>query len=171
VNDYPPGGPPPRAGRRWIPAAIIAAGIIIAGVAVGGAVIASNDKPTASTGANSDAAVAGVSPENATACASWETTHEALVAIPQLPPGWNWNTPNIDVYIQTRVSAVNKGIELFDQELAGNPSSAAEAGRVFIAAHREASRALLDRTYSAEEGVPITVAQAKLNQACATNLT
>lgn len=113
---------------------------------------------------------ASASPDNAAACASWETTHAALIAIPQLPAGWNWNTPNIDTYIKTRVSTVNKGIDLFDQELAGNSSPAAEAGRVFIAAHRDASRALLDRTYSAEEGVPITVAQAKLNQACATNL-
>jgi hypothetical protein len=73
--------PPPPARRAWLPAAIIGAAIVAAGGLVAGAVILSDDGPPAGAG---------------TTCQAWISTRDTLRAIPALPTGWNFNTPNID---------------------------------------------------------------------------
>lgn len=165
---YPPVAPPPRGGRRWIPAAIISAGIVIAGVVVGGAVIASNNSSnqkssTAGTVVNGSS-VTGSTPT----CDAWITTRAALRAVPDLPAGWNWETPNIDIYINNQVNSVSTALNLFEPQIAEQPVDVASAAREYVTARRNAAQALSDRTYSGQELVPVNMALEKLNRVCGT---
>lgn len=157
---YPPVAPPPRGGRRWVPAAIISAGIIIAGVVVGGAVM-SNGSRADSNAANSVAAT-----EASSTCQAWKTTRAALGAIPLLPVGWDWDTPNIDVFISNQANAAEKALTLFESQIAAEPANVAAAAREYIEVRRNEYTAMRNRTYSATEAAPVPIALGKLNQLC-----
>jgi hypothetical protein len=151
--------PPAGGNRRWIPAAIIAAGIVIAGALIGGAVIASN---RASTDTPADAAAA----EASSTCQAWKTTRAALGAIPLLPVGWNWDTPNIDVFINNQANAAEKALTVFESQIAAEPANVAAAAREYIEVRRNEYTAMRNRTYSATEAAPVPIALGTLNELC-----
>jgi hypothetical protein len=162
---YAPAAPPPRGGRRWIPAAIISAGLIIAGVAVGGAVMltSGNKAETSTTG---QVGAAATVTESST-CTAWRPTKVALDAIPALPAGWGWATPNIDVYIANNSRAVEAALTPFEAKIAASdPEQVTKTAREYLAAKRAELSKLENRTYSTADGVPVNAAYATLNELC-----
>jgi hypothetical protein len=161
VQPYPPPPPPPGGNRRWIPAAIIAAGIVIAGALIGGAVMLSNRDKGAGPAASSAATT-----EASSTCQAWKTTRAAINAVPVLPTGWDWDTPNIDTYINNQATAVLKALSLFEPQIADEPANVAAAARAYITARENEYAALRDRSYSASGKVPGDMALGTLNQLC-----
>jgi hypothetical protein len=157
---YAPVAPPPRGGRRWIPAAIISAGIIVAGVVVGGAVMSNGNR------ADSNAPNSVVATEAGSTCQAWKTTRAALAPVPDLPSGWDWDTPNIDVYINNQANAVDKALSLFEPQITAEPANVAAAARAYIDTRRDEFAAKRNRTYSATERVATNMALGKLDQLC-----
>jgi hypothetical protein len=157
---YAPVAPPPRGGRRWIPAAIISAGIIVAGVVVGGAVMSNGNR------ADSNAPNSVVATEAGSTCQAWKITRTAINAVPALPVGWDWDTPNIDTYINNQATAVEKALALFEPQIAAEPANVATAARAYVEARQNEYAALRNRTYSANEAVPGNMALGTLNQLC-----
>jgi hypothetical protein len=161
VQPYPPPPPLPGGNRRWIPAAIIAAGIVIAGALIGAAVMLSNHEKGVGPAASSAAAT-----EASSTCQAWKTTRTALNAVPGLPAGWDWDTPNIDTYINNRLLALEKALALFEPKIADEPADVAAAARAYIEARQNEFAAMRNRTYSANEQVPSNMALGTLNQLC-----
>lgn len=163
MQPYPPPPPPPPGGsRRWLPAAIIAAGIVIAGALIGGAVIASNrDKGPGTAAPSATGAEA-----NSTTCQAWKTTRTAINAVPGLPAGWDWDTPNIDTYINNLATAVETALALFEPKIADEPANVAAAARAYIEARQIEFTALKNRTFTGSEAVPVNMALGTLNQLC-----
>lgn len=165
---WPPYYPPAKPARRWLPVAIIVAAIIIA-TAIIGAVVLTRSPNTATPAGPAPTAV-GSAPAQATGaagnstCEAWPSTKAALNAIPQLPAGWDWNTPNIDTYIQNRTAAIAKALDLFDPEIAGEP--AATTARQYVAERRNEINMLRNHTYTQADGVAATAASARLDQLC-----
>jgi hypothetical protein len=143
--------PPPPARRTWLPAAIIGAAIVAAGGLVAGAVILSDDGPPAGAG---------------TTCQAWISTRDTLRAIPALPTGWNFNTPNIDNDIRIQNAPVDRALDLFEPEIAAEPADVAGAAREYVAARRGQMLALADRTYVPADGAAVDLALDRLNQLC-----
>jgi hypothetical protein len=143
--------PPPPARRAWLPAAIIGAAIVAAGGLVAGAVILSDDGPPAGAG---------------TTCQAWISTRDTLRAIPALPTGWNFNTPNIDNDIRIQNAPVDRALDLFEPEIAAEPADVAAAAREYVAARRGQMQALTDRTYVPADGASVDLALDRLNQLC-----
>jgi len=143
--------PPPPAKRAWLPAAIIGAAIVAAGGLVAGAVILSDDGPPAGAG---------------TTCQAWISTRDTLRAIPALPTGWNFNTPNIDNDIRIQNAPVDRALDLFEPEIAAEPADVAGAAREYVAARRGQMLALADRTYVPADGAAVDLALDRLNQLC-----
>jgi len=143
--------PPPPARRAWLPAAIIGAAIVAAGGLVAGAVILSDDGPPAGAG---------------TTCQAWISTRDTLRAIPALPTGWNFNTPNIDNDIRIQNAPVDRALDLFEPEIAAEPADVAGAAREYVAARRGQMLALADRTYVPADGAAVDLALDRLNQLC-----
>jgi hypothetical protein len=143
--------PPPPARRAWLPAAIIGAAIVAAGGLVAGAVILSDDGPPAGAG---------------TTCQAWISTRDTLRAIPALPTGWNFNTPNIDNDIRIQNAPVGRALDLFEPEIAAEPADVAGAAREYVAARRGQMLALADRTYVPADGAAVDLALDRLNQLC-----
>lgn len=160
MQPYPPPAPPPGGNRRWIPAAIISAGIIIAGVVVGGAVL-SNGNRADSNAPNSVAATEAIS-----TCQAWKTTRTALSAVPELPVGWDWDTPGIDVYINNQANAMEKALALFEPQISAEPANVATAAHAYIEARRNEFAAKRARNYSASDAVPVNMALGTLDQLC-----
>ena len=134
-----------------MPAAIIGAAIVAAGGLVAGAVILSDDG--APTGAG-------------TTCQAWISTRDTLRAIPALPTGWNFNTPNIDNDIRIQNAPVGRALDLFESEIAAEPADVAGAAREYVAARRGQMLALADRTYVPADGAAVDLALDRLNQLC-----
>ncbi|MFN6548587.1 hypothetical protein [Mycolicibacterium nivoides] len=167
---WPPHYPPANQARRWLPVAIIVAAIIIA-TAVISAVLLSRDTNTAAPAAPAPTQIgspaqAGTTDTSST-CDAWPSTKAALNAIPALPAGWNWDTPNIDMYVANQNAAVTAALDLFEPEIAGtDPQPIADAANTYVSVRRQGMQKLADHTYTQADGVPITAARAKLDQLC-----
>lgn len=163
--------PPAKPARRWLPVAIIVAAIIIA-TAVISAVLLTRDTTTAAPAAPAPTAVGSAPTKGSTApanstCEAWPSTKAALNAIPGLPAGWDWDTPNIDVYISNQSVAVNKALDLFEPEIAaGDPPQVVDAAKAYVSARRTAMEKLVGRSYTSADGVESNVTLAKLDQVC-----
>jgi hypothetical protein len=172
----PPQGPyyhyqPAKPPRRWLPVAIIAAALIVA-AAIIGAVLLSRSPDSATPGSSAPAASGrspasdGAAPTSST-CKSWPSIKAALDSIPALPAGWNWDTPNIDVYISNQSAAVSKGLDLFEADIAaGDPPEVVATARAYVSERRQAQQKLVDRTFTSADKVPVSVALAKLDDVC-----
>ena len=88
-------------------------------------------------------------------CKAWRTTKPALDAIPSLPDGWDWNTPNIDMYIANRNAAIAQALDLFEpEESPTDQTDISAAAHEYVAAKRTEMQKLSDHTYTAADGVP-----------------
>lgn len=163
-----PMAPAARSGRSlWI----IFAGIIIAGALIAGAAfLALSGKeaaaPTTSPPSASTASSLPADAADSSTCKAWQSTRSALDAIPGLPAGWNWSTPNIDIYIGNLNAAVTKALDLFEPKIASEPAEVATAANEYVSARRNEMRMLVDHTYTQADGVAGNVAKDQLNQLC-----
>ena len=155
--------------RRWLPVAIVTAAILLAGAIVAAAIILSGGKDntgvppiTVSQSPTSTDSRAATS----STCNAWRTTKPALDAIPGLPDGWDWNTPNIDTYIANRNAAIARALDLFEPKIADEPADLSAAAHEYVSAKRTEMQKLSDHTYTAADGVPGNSALAALNQLC-----
>jgi len=155
----PPPPPPPhyrpeKARSRWLPAAIIGAAIVIAAALLAGSMILKDDRPVPAAEAAT------------TTCESWAQTRSALRAVPPLPDGWTWRTPNIDLLIKFQNGPVAFALDRFEPEINPEPADVAQAARDYLTARRAQMRSLADRTYRAADGAAVDAALARLNQLC-----
>ena len=104
--------------------------------------------------------------EASSTCQAWKITRTAINAVPALPVGWDWDTPNIDTYINNQATAVEKALALFEPQIAAEPANVATAARAYVEARQNEYAALRNRTYSANEAVPGNMALGTLNQLC-----
>lgn len=167
----PPGPPPPwsqhyppaKPAQRWLPVAIIVAAIIIA-TSVISAVLLTRDEKTAAPAAPAPTSAGGA--HGSSTCEAWPSTKAALNAIPQLPQGWDWSTPNIDTYIDNRTAAIAKALDLFEPAIAAEPADTSTTARKYVAERRREIEMLRNHTYTQADGVAATVASARLDQLC-----
>ena len=160
VDWQPPAEPPlpppkfdrprPKTRRPWLPAAIIGAAIVIAGGRVAGALMlhGGNDGST---------------------CQAWADTRPTLRAIPALPAGWTWTTPNIDTSIKNQNAPVGSALDLFETKIAAKPADVAQAANDYVAARRKQMQSLSDHTYTASDGTAVDEALKNLDQLCGTS--
>ena len=154
----PPLPPPrfdgrPRAGRAWLPAAIIGSAIVLAAGLVAGALILRRDG-------------GGSTDSGPTTCEAWTETRQTLRSIPPLPDGWNWNTPNITTAIKNQNAPVAKALDLFEPKIAPEPADVARAARDYVAIRRTQMEGLSDRSYTPQIGAQVDTALMHLNQLC-----
>jgi hypothetical protein len=149
----PPAVRPPgrRAGTPWLPAALIGSAIVVAAGLIGGALILKNKD-----GAR----------ETRSTCQAWSETWGTLKDIPALPNGWNWNTPNIDMLVQSQNVPVGKALDAFEAEIATDPPDVARAARDYVAARRAQMKSLANRTYTAADGEAVDTTLEHLNELC-----
>lgn len=145
----PPPFPDRRPGRPWLPAAIIGAAIVIAAGLVAGALLL-KDRSAAAGGT----------------CQAWKQARLTLLAIPALPKGWSWATPNIDSTIRLQNAAVGNALEVFENQISADPADVAQAARQYVRARRDQMQALSDHTYTASVGDAVDTALGRLDQVC-----
>ena len=153
----PPPLPPQAFDRRgratrspWLPAAIIGAAIVIAAGLVAGALILKGRS----------------GPDGGGTCQAWTETRLTLRALPALPDGWNWGTPNIDTAIKVQNAPVRIALDLFEPKIAPEPADVAQAAKEYVAVRRNQMKLLTDRTYVPADGAAVDAALARLNALC-----
>jgi hypothetical protein len=133
-------------------AAIIGSAIVIAaGLVAGALILKSRD---------------GVATKGQSTCQAWTQTRLILRAIPALPQGWTWNTPNIDNYIKMQDGPVREALDLFEPQIAAEPVDVAKAASQYVSVLREQMRSLSDHTYVPADGAAVDTALGNLNQLC-----
>lgn len=148
----PYGTPKPRS--RWLPAAIIGSAVVIAAGLLGGSMILRDDRPA-------PAAEVGTS-----TCGAWAQTRDALRAVPPLPDGWTWSTPNIDTLIKFQNGPVGYALDRFEPQIKPEPAEVAQAASDYLVVRRAQMRSLADRSYQPADGAAVDAALARLNQLC-----
>jgi hypothetical protein len=138
---------PPRR-KSWLPVAILGAAIVLAAGLIGGALILKSRDDGTST------------------CAAWKETRLTLRAIPALPDGWTFTTPNIDTAIKNQNAPVGVALDLFEPKIKAEPADVAQAARDYVAARRQQMQSLSDRSYVPADGAAVDTALARLNQLC-----
>lgn len=136
-------------GRRWLPAAIVGAAIVIAGGLIGGALILKD-----------------TSAQQASTCQAWKQTRLNLLAVPALPDGWAWDTPGIDSTISLQNAAVANALDVFEGQIASEPTDVEQAAHQYVTARRAQMQALADRTYTGQVGNTVDTALDRLDQLC-----
>lgn len=174
----PPGPPPPwpqyyppaKPARRWLPVAIIVAAIIIATAVISAVLLTRGTNTAAPVGPSvaSQPAPAASTDADTSTCKAWQATKPALDAIPALPAGWDWNTPNIDTYIANRNAAITKALDLFEPKIVDSPADVAAAAHGYVGAKRDEVRMLTDHSFTSADAVTVNAASGQLNQVCAT---
>lgn len=165
---WPPYYPVPKPARRWLPVAIIMAAVMMAVALVVAAVIISDGGGSITPSADRSPAVvpSRQAAADSSTCDAWRSTLPALKAIPGLPAGWNWDTPNIDTYISNLNAAVNKSLAIFEPKIAVDPPDVATAAHAYVSAKRSEMQKLLSHTYTQADGVEGNIAGADLNEIC-----
>ena len=153
----PPGEPPlspppvPKTGRPWLPAAIIGAAIVVAaGLVAGALILKKSDQPASGP----------------STCEAWSETRLTLRAIPALPNGWTWQTPNIDIDIANQNAPVATALDLFEPKIVAQPADVAQAARDYLAARRNQMQTLSDRSYTPKDGAAVDTTLQRLNELC-----
>jgi hypothetical protein len=146
----PPGFDRPSTRRSWAPAAIIGSAIVLAAGLVAGAVILRG----------------GSDGGGPTTCQAWTQTRQILRAVPGLPQGWNWGTPDIDRLIKAQNAPVGTALDVFAGQIAAEPADVARAAREYVAARRTQMESLADRTYVPADGAAVDAALGRLNRLC-----
>ena len=149
-------GPRRRAGTPWLPAALIGSAIVIAAGLIAGALIF-KDKG------------GGASVAKPSTCQAWSETWVTLKAIPALPNGWTWQTPNIDSLILAQNVPVAKALDGFESQIATDPADVAKAATDYLAARRAQMQSLQDRSYTAQDGAAVDTTLSRLNDLCGIN--
>lgn len=165
---YPYPYPAPATAKSGRSLWIIFAGIVIAGALIAGAAflaLSDKDTPASPTAPVSTTGAPAGTADNPT-CKAWRTTVPAIRAIPDLPSGWDWDTPNIDTYIANHNAAVGKVLDLFEAKIAPEPADVAAASKDYVTARRNEMRLLANHTYRGADGVAGNVAFEQLNQLC-----
>lgn len=145
----PPPGFEQSPTRRWLPAAIIGAAIVIAAGLVAGALILKDGSSGAGT------------------CQAWKQTRLNLLAVPALPNGWGWTTPDIDTAISRQNAAVKNALDVFEDQIVAKPANVADAARQYVFARRTQMQTLADHTYTGSVGQAVDAALDQLDRACA----
>lgn len=162
-----PGYPPPPQSRRWMPYATLAA-IIFAGALIAVAImISGGNKSHQAAPSGAPATSATVPTESTATCKAWRTTSAAFDAIPHLPDGWDWDTPNIDTLISNQKMAVDKALGIFESKIvASDPEQVVSAAHAYIAAKRTELSHLASHTITEADGTAVDASSATLNQLC-----
>lgn len=166
---YSTAPPPPPGGRRWFPIAVVGA-IVIAGLLIAGAIILSGNKsqpPAAALSTTAAPPVAGP-PESTATCKAWRTTYTQLMAVPNLPDGADYNTPNIDTLVANQNKANEKILIGFEPKIdANDPAQVVSAAKAYINLKRIDMAKSASHTVTEADDTAVDTSLATLNQLCA----
>jgi hypothetical protein len=161
---------PPQQNRQWVPVAIVAA-IVVAGGLIAGAIMLSGGNkaqpPTAARGTTAPAA--SVPAESTATCKAWNNTYTELMAVPPLPDGADYNTPNIDTLIANQNKANEKALIGFEPKIApDDPTQVVNAAKAYINAKRIDMAKSASHTVTEADDTAVDTSFATLNQLCNT---
>lgn len=162
---YPAPSPPPRRGLGAIiivAAVIIAAGLVAAALVMNRGGDNAEDAPVAQSPTSS----ATVAAEDSSTCEAWQSIDPSIQMVIALPPGWNWDTPNIDTLIADRNAAIDKALDLFEPQIADEPADVAKAAHTLVNEHRTGNKKLENHTYAPADAVAINEAAMRLSRLC-----
>lgn len=159
--------PSPRRNSPWILfASIVIAGLLIAAATFGGIYLTNDTNPAAPT-ADTETPAPTTALADSPTCQAWKATRQTMLSIPDLPQGWDWDTPNLDTYISNRTNAIERALEIFETEIADDQSTeVTESASTYIATRRDEIAKLRSHTYTSVDRVTSEAAVAELNQLC-----
>lgn len=165
---YPSYPPAPRSNRRWFPIAVVAA-IVVAGLLIAGAIMLSGNRAQPPAASPSTTAQAAAVPLESTAtCKAWHAAYAELMAVPPLPDGADYNTPNIDTLVANQNKANEKILIGFEPKIAPNdPPQVVNAAKAYINAKRIDMAKSAAHTVTEADDTATDTTFATLNQICA----
>ncbi|OBG70981.1 hypothetical protein A5700_00905 [Mycobacterium sp. E1214] len=148
---------------------LVVAAIVIVGLAA--AAVIAITKPAPSPG-SPRAGQAGAGRTTTTSrsaqstCAGWTTVKSDMQAMTQLPDGWTYDTPQIDIAIHGRAAQLDTIVKLFVDEISPEPADLAATARAWVEAQSVEGPKLVDHTFAPADRANIAAAAHALDTAC-----
>lgn len=147
---------------NWLPVIVVVIAILVGSGAIVGAIIWSADR-----GGSGSSQAAGPDALTKPGCEAWVSARQGLEAIPALPNGWDWNTPNIDQIIGNQQGAIKPVLDNFEKQVGESGAEDIEGlASGYIAAQRNNMDRQVQRNATAVDGERILASYKALNAAC-----
>jgi hypothetical protein len=146
----------------------VIAAILIAGALIAVAIVFAGGDRSRPAAAPPTTAQAAAPPTQSTAtCKAWRNADAALEAIPALPDGWDFNTPNIDTLIAQAKTAVDKVLDIFESQIvASDPPQVVSAAKAYMTAKRTEMAKAADHTITEADDTAVDTNRGLLKQLC-----
>ena len=118
--------------------------------------------PTASINTVSDESGKG----RKSTCDGWASFKTSSQAMTQLPEGWTYQTPYIDIQINARAAQLDPLVQLFTEKLKPEPADLASTARAFVEVQSTEGPKLKAHTFGPSDRAAIDQAMKALDQAC-----
>lgn len=161
--------PSPTPGRRLGAGGglYLLAGVILVGGLTAAGVIAGT-APSTTTTARTSAPISTTTTASSTAstCAGWATVKTSMQGMTQLPEGWAYDTPLIDITIHGRAAQLDKIVPLFVNEITPEPADLAATAHAWVDAQSVEAAKLRAHTFTRADAAAIDAAAHALDVAC-----
>ncbi len=150
--------------QRWL---YVLAGFIAAvGVAAAMVIYFTGGPSPGPAASSNDGASEDIGMGRKSTCDGWMTFKTSSQAMTQLPEGWTYQTPYIDIQINARASQLDTLLNLFRDKLQPEPADLAATARAFVDVQSTEGPKLKSRTFGPPDRAAIDQAVEALDQAC-----
>jgi hypothetical protein len=144
----------------------VLAGLIAAAGIGAAAVIYFTGGPSPGPAASDNGAVQNSTKSGKTTCEGWTTFKTSSQAMTQLPDGWTYQTPYIDIQINARAAQLDTLLKLLAEKVQPEPAALAATARTFIDIQSNEGPKLKARTFGPSDMAAINRASQALDEAC-----
>lgn len=144
---------------------LLAGAILIGGLTAAGVIVGTASPTTATTRAPASTSTT-TSSSAASTCAGWATVKSSMEGMTELPDGWTYDTPLIDITIQGRAAQLDKIVPLFVNEITPEPFDLAARAHAWVAAQSVEGPKLRAHTFTPADRAAIDAAAHSLDVAC-----
>ena len=150
-----------------IAAAVIVVGLIAAGlIAITKPAPAPSPVAAATNRAEPQTPAPPISRSGHSTCAGWTTVKMDMQAMTQLPAGWTYDSPQIDIVIHGRAAQLDRIVKLFVDQISPEPADLAATAHAWVDAQSVEGPKLVDHTFTAADRANIVAAAHALDIAC-----
>ncbi|GAB7065819.1 hypothetical protein H7J06_26845 [Mycobacterium hodleri] len=127
----------------------VAAVILVAGLIIAGVIYFSGRPEAEMSSAPAPGPTQPIAAQSGTGttCDGWGDMKRDFQGMTQMPDGWTYDTPQIDIVIASRAAQLAKLLDIFTPQITPEPADVAAAAHAFVAAQSTEGPKLIAHTF------------------------
>jgi hypothetical protein len=146
----------------------VAAVVLVAGLIIAGVIYFSGRPEARGSSALAPGPTQPIAAQSGTGttCDGWGDMKRNFQGMTQMPDGWTYDTPQIDIVIASRAAQLAKLLNIFTPQITPEPADVAAAAHAFVAAQSTEGPKLIAHTFGPADRANIDAAGVALDRAC-----